>query len=217
MAIDAVRPSPTKAPNRTLCKRLIVVPPPSNIKSQSQIELMRTPTARLGSGCAEATDHFLVNTAATATRVPSVPGPLTIDRPTGKPSTSAPGMLTCGTPVSPPRAHTHNSAPPRSRATRHAPVDHQFRAGHVAGCVRGEEQHLRYPAPVQPCRAALRLWPPRSDQLACCRPADTGSFVQIGVSMTPGWTVLTRIPSDSTAHSIATALANRRTPPFVAR
>ncbi|MGA7265959.1 MAG: hypothetical protein WBX30_34490 [Stellaceae bacterium] len=42
-------------------------------------------------------------------------------------------------------------------------------------------------------------------------------IVQIGVSMTPGWTVLTRIPSDSTAHSIATALANSRTPPFVAQ
>ena len=43
------------------------------------------------------------------------------------------------------------------------------------------------------------------------------SFVQIGVSITPGWTVLTRIPSCSAAHSIATALANRRTPPFVAQ
>jgi hypothetical protein len=28
-----------------------------------------------------------------------------IDRPTGKPSTSAPGIFTCGTPVSPPWAH----------------------------------------------------------------------------------------------------------------
>ena len=33
-------------------------------------------------------------------------------------------------------------------------------------------------------------------------PPDPASFVQIGVSMTPGWTVLTRIPSDSTAHSL---------------
>jgi len=53
--------------------------------------------------------------------------------------------------------------------------------------------------------------------IAALLPADTGSFVQIAVSMTPGWTVLIRIPSASAAHSIATALANRRTPPFVAQ
>jgi catechol 2,3-dioxygenase-like lactoylglutathione lyase family enzyme len=53
--------------------------------------------------------------------------------------------------------------------------------------------------------------------IAALLPADTGSFVQIGVSMTSGWTVLTRIPSDSAAHSIATAFANSRTPPFVAQ
>jgi hypothetical protein len=49
------------------------------------------------------------------------------------------------------------------------------------------------------------------------RPAETGSFAQIGVSMTPGCTVLTRIPSASATHSVATAFANRRTPHFVAR
>jgi hypothetical protein len=48
-------------------------------------------------------------------------------------------------------------------------------------------------------------------------PALAGIFVQIGVSITPGWTVLTRIPSSAAAHSIATAFANRRTPPFVAQ
>ena len=42
---------------------------------------------------------------ATATRVASLPrGPM-MDRPTGRPSTVAPGRLTCGTPVSPPWAH----------------------------------------------------------------------------------------------------------------
>src|ERR1700748_429347 len=45
-----------------------------------------------------------------------------------------------------------NLAPPRSRAARHATVDHQFRARHVAGCVRGEEEN--------PVRALLR--PPTS-------------------------------------------------------
>jgi hypothetical protein len=44
----------------------------------------------------------IVRASATATSVVSVPRPPTIDRPTGKPSTRAPGMLTCGTPVSPP-------------------------------------------------------------------------------------------------------------------
>src|SRR5215470_3979803 len=49
------------------------------------------------------------------------------------------------------------------------------------------------------------------------RPAELDIFVQIGVSMTPGWTVLIRTPSPSDAHSIATALAKRRTPPLVAQ
>ena len=40
---------------------------------------------------------------------------------------------------------------------------------------------------------------------------------QIGVSMTPGCTVLTRMPSPREAHSIAIALANSRTPPLVAQ
>jgi hypothetical protein len=53
--------------------------------------------------------------------------------------------------------------------------------------------------------------------IGALRPAELDIFVQIGVSMTPGWTVLIRIPSPSAAHSIATALANNRTPPLVAQ
>src|SRR5262245_9774640 len=54
---------------------------------------------------------------ATATSAASRPWPPTIDNPTGRPSTLAPGTLTCGTPVSPPcaasrriRARTGSSA-----------------------------------------------------------------------------------------------------------
>src|ERR1700719_425150 len=51
-------------------------------------------------------------------------------------------------------ANLSNSAPPRSRAARHATIDHQFRAGHVAGGVRGEEKNpvrdvLRLPGPAE--------------------------------------------------------------------
>ena len=55
-------------------------------------------------------DHFAANSsaAATATSVASLPGPATVDRPTGRPSTRAPGMLTSGTPVSPPWQHRHS-------------------------------------------------------------------------------------------------------------
>jgi hypothetical protein len=47
-----------------------------------------------------------------------------------------------------------NSAPPRFRAARHATVDRQFRARHVAGRVRGEEENpvrdiLRLPSPAE--------------------------------------------------------------------
>src|SRR5260370_10184236 len=45
------------------------------------------------------------NSSATATRVASLPrGPM-MDRPTGRPSTVAPGRLTCGWPANPPWAH----------------------------------------------------------------------------------------------------------------
>src|SRR5947208_9778801 len=51
--------------------------------------------------------HALVSAKAraTATRVASLPRAPTIDSPTGRPSTIAPGMLTCGAPVSPPWQH----------------------------------------------------------------------------------------------------------------
>jgi hypothetical protein len=48
-------------------------------------------------------------------------------------------------------------------------------------------------------------------------PAEAGIFVQIGVSITPGWTLLIGMPSPAAAHSIATAFANKRTPPLVAQ
>jgi hypothetical protein len=48
------------------------------------------------------TRHVFSSARATATKVESQPRLPTIDRPTGKPSTVAPGMLICGTPVSPP-------------------------------------------------------------------------------------------------------------------
>ena len=40
---------------------------------------------------------------------------------------------------------------------------------------------------------------------------------QIGVSMIPGWTEFTRMPSLALAHSMATPLVNSRTPPLVAQ
>src|SRR5204862_2774488 len=50
-----------------------------------------------------------------------------------------------------------------------------------------------------------------------CPLAPVGILPQIGVSMIPGCTELTRTPSPREAHSIAIALANRRTPPLVAQ
>src|SRR5262245_64046819 len=55
---------------------------------------------------------------ATATSAASLPWPPTIDNPTGRPSTLAPGTLTCGTPVSPPCA-----ASPRMRARTGSSAD----------------------------------------------------------------------------------------------
>ena len=62
------------------------------------------------------------------------------------------------------------SAPSRSRAASHAPVDYQLRAGHVAGRVerRGRARHSRYPAPARPFRTVPRFWPLRSDRSAHC-------------------------------------------------
>jgi hypothetical protein len=107
------------------------------------------------------------------------------------------------------------SAPSRSRAGRHATVDHEFRAGHVAGGVRGEEENpvrdiLHLPSPAERYPALATSF----GSIGTLRPADIGRFVQIGVSMTPGWTVLTRMPSASAAHSIATALSEHAYAPF---
>src|SRR5262249_58462648 len=62
--------------------------------------------------------------AASATSVASVPGAPRIERPTGRPSTSAPGTLTCGTPVRPPCAQRHRM---RSRTQLSAVSDWPFR------------------------------------------------------------------------------------------
>src|SRR5437868_12965184 len=60
-------------------------------------------------------------------------------------------------------------------------------------------------------------WAISFGSIGTLRPAELAIFVQIGVSMTPGWTVLTLILSPAAAHSIATAFANSRTPPLVAQ
>ena len=79
------------------------------------------------------------------------------------------------------------SAPSRSCAACHAAVDHQFRARHVAGRIRGEEQHtvrdiLRLPGPSERYPVLATSF----GSIGTLLPTDTGSFVQIGVSMTPG-------------------------------
>src|SRR5262249_42613138 len=76
-----------------------------------------TERARDGAGRRPAGEAFYSNATmlqpaaasvcATATRVASVPRPPRIDRPTGRPSTVLPGILTWGTPVRPPCAARH--------------------------------------------------------------------------------------------------------------
>jgi hypothetical protein len=80
-----------------------------------------------------------------------------------------------------------SSAPPRSRAASHAAVDHELRPCHVVGRVGGEEQHairdvlsLSSPAERHPGLATS------FGSIGTLRPPDPDSFVQIGVSMTPG-------------------------------
>jgi hypothetical protein len=82
---------------------------------------------------------------------------------------------------------TVSSAPARRRAPRHTPVDHQFSPRHVAGRVRGEEEHA--------VRAVLSLsgLPERHPgfghfvgSIGALLPEETGNLVQIGVSITPG-------------------------------
>src|SRR5439155_2784826 len=72
--------------------------------------------------------------------------------------------------------------------------------------------------PPRPSGAPAR--PISSMSIAALRPPAGGAgriLLQIGVSMMPGCTVLTRMLSPRAAHSIAIALPNSRTPPFVAQ
>jgi hypothetical protein len=102
---------------------------------------------------------------------------------------------------------------PRVTPVSNAP---RLRARDLVGGVGGEEQHAicdvlslpRLPQRHPGLATSLR-------SIGTLLPAATCVFVQIGVSMTLGWTVLTRMPSPAAAHSIATAFANSRTPPFV--
>jgi hypothetical protein len=79
------------------------------------------------------------------------------------------------------------SAPPRSHATGHTAVDHKLRPRHVVGRIGGEEQHairdvlsLSSPAERHPALATSL------GSIGTLRTPDPDSFVQIGVSMTPG-------------------------------
>src|SRR4051794_17727996 len=70
--------------------------------------------------------------------------------------------------------------------------------------------------PTRPS-GAPRL-PYSSVSIGAFRPTASGRILtQIGVSMMPGCTELTRTPSPNEAHFIAIALTNSRTPPFVAQ
>ena len=62
------------------------------------------------------------------------------------------------------------STPAGSCAARHAAVDYEFRTRHIT------------PSLATSCGS-----------IGVLRPVDAGTFVQIGVSMTPGCTVLTRL------------------------
>jgi hypothetical protein len=79
------------------------------------------------------------------------------------------------------------SAPPRSHATGHTAVDHKLRPRHVVGRIGGEEQYtirdvlsLSSPAERYPALAIS------FGSIGTLRPPNPDSFVQIGVSMTPG-------------------------------
>jgi len=78
-------------------------------------------------------------------------------------------------------------APAWSRATRHSAIDHELSARHITGRVGGEERHairdvlsLSSPADCTPTLATSL------GSIGTLRRTDTGIFVQIGVSMTPG-------------------------------
>ena len=86
-----------------------------------------------------------------------------------------------------PSLQPSSSAPPRSCAARHPAVDHKLRPRHVVGRIGGEEQYtirdvlsLSSPAERHPALATAL------GSIGALRPPDLDSFVQIGVSMTPG-------------------------------
>ena len=86
--------------NYLICMALWLIGPAiSGLESGFLPALRETPPLR---GVELIAGHLMVRLDATAISVASLPGPPTIDRPTGKPSTVAPGMLICGTPVNPP-------------------------------------------------------------------------------------------------------------------
>src|SRR3954471_1615127 len=71
--------------------------------------------------------------------------------------------------------------------------------------------------PARPSGVAILARSSGSIGAFCPSAAPAGILPQIGVSIMPGWTELTRMPSPNEAHSIAIALANSRTPPLVAQ
>jgi hypothetical protein len=109
------------------------------------------------------------------------------------------------------------SAPARSSAARHAAIDHQLRACHVAGRVGGEEKNpvrdvLRFASAAERHPSSSYL----VRRIGAFVTADAGIFVQIGVSMTP----MDPVDPDIVVSCRAlhrTAFANSRTPPFVAQ
>jgi hypothetical protein len=95
---------------------------------------------------------------------------------------------------------------PTQTHPRHPVVDYNLHARHIAGRVGGKEQN--------PVRDVLSLsgLPQRHPgfghfvgSIGALLPEESGNLVHIGVSIIPGWTVLTLIPSAAAAHSIATA------------
>src|SRR5207248_11740053 len=93
--------------------------------------------------------------------------------------------------------------PGRRGSGEQAAVEHQFGTGHVARCLGGEKQHALGDVAgfAGPCHG-------HRDFARACTSIAAG---QIGVSMMPGCTELTRMLSQAAAHSIATALAKSRT------
>src|SRR5271163_1710320 len=110
------------------------------------------------------------------------------------------------------------SAPARSRATGHAAVDHEFRTRHVAGGVGGEEQHAV--GDVLCLASSAQRHPGFCHLIGIDRHVAASGLRYLYPNRGIDDAGVDRIDPDtspSAAHSIATALANRRTPPFVAQ